>query len=33
MNEVDDDEDAIEIQGYMKQFMTDVDTEYDYEKS
>jgi hypothetical protein len=33
MNEIDDDEDAIEIQGYMKQFMTDVDEEYDYAKS
>jgi len=33
MNEIDDDEDAIEMQGYMREFMTDVDEEYDYEKS
>ena len=28
INEIDDDEDAMELQGYIKQFITDVDTEY-----
>ena len=32
MNEIDD-EDAIEMQEYMREFITEVDMEYDYEKS
>ena len=28
INEIDDDEDATELQGYIKQFIIDVDTEY-----
>ena len=33
MNEIDDDEEAIEMQEYMREFITEVDMEYDYEKS
>ena len=28
INEIDDDEDAIELQGYIKEFVKDVDKEY-----
>ena len=29
INEINDDEEAIELQGYIKQFIKSVDTEYD----
>jgi len=32
LNEVTDDKDAKELQGYMKQFMVDVDTQYETSK-